>query len=159
MKIAVEEHLKCVEFPRVGVVVAKAGEILSTGFRGEVPKTHAERVALEKLTKADRAGSTVYTTLEPCVVLTEDQAVESCADLIIASGVSEVVVGVLDRCSSNNLLLARKSYNHGANVLLKYNDNYFLVHDLGTKCLIFRSSCIHWLGINGHFSLGYFFLS
>lgn len=96
MKIAIEEHLKCVEFPRVGVVVARGGEILSTGYRGEVQKTHAERVALEKLTKADRLGSTVYTTLEPCVDLTENQAVESCADLIIASGVNEVVIGVLD---------------------------------------------------------------
>ena len=53
MKIAIEEHLKCVEYPKVGVVVAKEGEILSTGFRGEVAKTHAERVALEKLSKAD----------------------------------------------------------------------------------------------------------
>ena len=63
MKIAIEEHLKCVEYPRVGVVVAKDGKILSTGFRGEVTKTHAERVALEKLEMSDRLGSTVYTTL------------------------------------------------------------------------------------------------
>lgn len=96
MKIAIEEHLKCVEYPRVGVVVAKDGKILSTGFRGEVMKTHAERVALEKLEMSDRLGSTLYTTLEPCVNLHENQATESCADLIIASGVSEVVIGVLD---------------------------------------------------------------
>lgn len=96
MKIAIEEHLKCVEYPRVGVVVAKDGKILSTGFRGEVMKTHAERVAIEKLEMSDCLGSTVYTTLEPCVNLHENQATESCADLIIASGVNEVVIGVLD---------------------------------------------------------------
>src|SRR4051794_33447585 len=96
MKIAIEEHLKCAEYPRVGAVVAKSGKILSTGFRGEVMKTHAERVALEKLEMSDRLGSTVYTTLEPCVNLHENQATESCADLIIASGVSEVVIAVLD---------------------------------------------------------------
>ena len=96
MKIAIEEHLKCVEYPRVGVVVAKDGEILSTGFRGEVMKIYAERLALEKLKMSDRQGSTLYTTLEPCVNLHETQATESCADLIIASGVNKVVIGVLD---------------------------------------------------------------
>lgn len=96
MKIAVEEHLKCTEYPKVGVVVAKDGLILSTGFRGEVVNRHAERVALEKLDMPDRIGSTIFTTLEPCIALQADQATESCADLIIASGVREVFVGVLD---------------------------------------------------------------
>ena len=96
MKIAVEEHLKCTEYPKVGVVVAKYGKILSTGFRGEVPRKHAERVALEKLAMPERMGSTVFTTLEPCVALQASQATESCADLIIESGISEVFVGVLD---------------------------------------------------------------
>lgn len=96
MKQAIAEHLKCKEFPRVGVVVAKAGQILATGYRGEIPQKHAERVALEKLTMAERLGATVFTTLEPCVSLHEDQATESCADLIIASGVTDVVIGVLD---------------------------------------------------------------
>ena len=96
MKLAIEEHLKCSEYPRVGVVVAKNGKILSTGFRGEVSKIHAERVALEKLEFSDRSGSTVYTTLEPCVELHENQLTVSCADLIISSGVTEVVIGVLD---------------------------------------------------------------
>jgi diaminohydroxyphosphoribosylaminopyrimidine deaminase / 5-amino-6-(5-phosphoribosylamino)uracil reductase len=96
MKIAVEEHLKCTEYPKVGVVVAKEGRILSTGFRGEVPRRHAERVALEKLEISERVGSTVFTTLEPCVALQTDQITESCADLIIASRVREVFIGVLD---------------------------------------------------------------
>ena len=96
MKLAIEEHLKCSEYPRVGAVVAKDGKVLSTGHRGEVGQIHAERVALEKLPLEKRFGSTVYTTLEPCVNLHQEQIIESCADLIIASGVSEVVIGVLD---------------------------------------------------------------
>lgn len=96
MKIAIEEHLKCTEYPRVGTVVAKDGQILSTGFRGEVGKLHAERVALEKLDSADCIGTTVYTTLEPCVHLRDGQVVGSCADLIIDRGVGAVVIGVLD---------------------------------------------------------------
>jgi diaminohydroxyphosphoribosylaminopyrimidine deaminase/5-amino-6-(5-phosphoribosylamino)uracil reductase len=96
MKIAVEEHLKCTEFPRVGAVVAKHGRILSTGFRGEVGKIHAERIALEKLSEADSVGATVYTTLQPCVGMREEQVVSSCSELIIARGISAVVIGVLD---------------------------------------------------------------
>ena len=96
MKLAVEEHLKCSVFPRIGAVIAKGGQMLATGFRGEIGKLHAERVALEKLEMPDRVGSTVYTTLEPCVVLHDDQTIGSCADLIIDSSVDKVVIGVLD---------------------------------------------------------------
>lgn len=96
MKMAVRKHLICSEYPKVGAVVAKDGKLLSTGYRGEVSKIHAERIALEKLEPSDRLGSTVYTTLEPCVNFHKDQAVGSCADLIIESGVRTVVIGVLD---------------------------------------------------------------
>lgn len=96
MKLAIEEHLKCSEFPRVGVVVAKSGEVLSTGYRGEARGVHAERIAIRKLTSEQVQGSTVFTTLEPCVELHSDQEIESCAQLLIGSGVSEVVIGVLD---------------------------------------------------------------
>lgn len=96
MKIAIEEHLRCREFPRVGAVLSKEGLILATGFRGESGKKHAERVAIEKLTSEELENSTLYTTLEPCVSVQENQKVESCADLIIRSGIKEVVIGVLD---------------------------------------------------------------
>jgi diaminohydroxyphosphoribosylaminopyrimidine deaminase/5-amino-6-(5-phosphoribosylamino)uracil reductase len=96
MRLAIEEHLKCTQFPRVGAVVVKDRIVLSTGHRGESGKQHAERVALEKLTDEQRRGATVYTTLEPCVALHDDQTIGSCADLLIESGVAEVVIGVLD---------------------------------------------------------------
>lgn len=96
MKIAIEEHIKCSEYPRVGAVVAKAGMILATGHRGEIARKHAERVAIEKLSREELADSTMYTTLEPCVYLHDDQSVDSCTELIIASGIKEVFIGVLD---------------------------------------------------------------
>jgi len=96
MRLAIEEHLQCSESPRVGAVVAKDGIVLSSGRRGERPRVHAERAALEKLGPSDRFGTTIYTTLEPCVELHRDQDVQSCADFIIESGVREVVIGVLD---------------------------------------------------------------
>jgi diaminohydroxyphosphoribosylaminopyrimidine deaminase/5-amino-6-(5-phosphoribosylamino)uracil reductase len=96
MKIAIEEHLKCPEYPRVGAVITKSGNVLSTGHRGEIKRRHAERVAIEKLTRDDLVGATLYTTLEPCVELHGDQDVNSCAELIVASGITQVFIGVLD---------------------------------------------------------------
>jgi diaminohydroxyphosphoribosylaminopyrimidine deaminase/5-amino-6-(5-phosphoribosylamino)uracil reductase len=96
MQIAVAEHLKCTEFPRVGAVIAKSGIILSTGYRGEIVGVHAERVAIEKLTDELLNDSIIFTTLEPCVKVQQNQSIESCAEFIIKSGIREVVIGVLD---------------------------------------------------------------
>lgn len=96
MNIAIEEQLKCTEFPRVGVVISKNGVLLSTGFRGEIKGIHAERIAIEKLSKNDLQDATIYTTLEPCVTIHEEQITECCANLIIKSGIRKAVVGVLD---------------------------------------------------------------
>ncbi|WP_299188135.1 deaminase [uncultured Psychrobacter sp.] len=115
MRLAIEEHLKCEEFPRVGVVISKSGKILATGFRGETKGVHAERVAIRKLTKDKLYGATVFTTLEPCIELHEGQEVESCAQLLIDSGVDEVVIGVLD---PNGTI-----YSQGFRKLLENNIN------------------------------------
>lgn len=96
MRIAIEEHLKCTEFPSVGAVISKSGVLLSTGFRGEIKGIHAERVAIEKLSKNDLQDATIHTTLEPCVTIQQEQITECCADLIIKSGIREAVIGVLD---------------------------------------------------------------
>ena len=113
MKIAIEEHLKCSEYPRVGAVIAKDGKILSTGYRGEVVRQHAERVAINKLSKEDLIGSTIYTTLEPCVAIHVGQKIESCAELIVSSGIKEAFIGVLD---PNGTI-----YSHGFRKLLENN--------------------------------------
>ena len=96
MKIAIEEHLKCTEYPRVGAVIAKEGIILSTGYRGERDNFHAERIAIEKLNEEELLNATIYTTLEPCVNIQENQVTECCSELIVKSGIREAVIGVLD---------------------------------------------------------------
>lgn len=96
MKIAFEELRKCEGFPKIGAVIAKNGMILSKGFRGEVSSQHAERVAIEKIDEDQLTKATLYTTLEPCVEIYERQ-LTSCSDLIIASGITDVVIGVLDQ--------------------------------------------------------------
>jgi len=63
MKIAVEEHLKCTVYPRVGAVIAKHGILLSTGYRGEIDSMHAERIAIEKLDDHQLSNAILFTTL------------------------------------------------------------------------------------------------
>ena len=96
MQLAINELEKCDGFPRIGCVIAKDGNLLSTGHRNEIENKHAERIAIEKLTKSELENSTIYTTLEPCVRIKENQKESSCTDLILKSGIKEVCIGVLD---------------------------------------------------------------
>lgn len=110
MNTAIDQQNKCTSHPKVGAVIVKNGEIISTGFRGEVTGKHAERIAIEKLTKSDLTGATIYTTLEPCVEMHECQPHKSCASLISNSNIKQVVIGVLDPngkiyCQGYDLLL------------------------------------------------------
>ncbi|HIE1099726.1 TPA: hypothetical protein ACXJQL_002287 [Stenotrophomonas maltophilia] len=93
---AIQEMLKCPEYPKIGAVISKNGRVLSTGFKGEVKGVHAERVAIEKLSVDQLNGAKIHTTLEPCVEMSVDQPKKSCCALILESGISTVSIGVLD---------------------------------------------------------------
>jgi pyrimidine deaminase RibD-like protein len=99
-QMAIEEARKSVPedarpHPKVGAVVVKDGKILSTAYRGEKTKSHAEYVALdEKLSDDVVAGATVYTTLEPCT--TRKHPKIPCAQRLVDRRVSRVVIGMLD---------------------------------------------------------------
>jgi pyrimidine deaminase RibD-like protein len=81
--------------PRVGAVVVKDCKVLSKAHRGENPKCHAEFIALEvKLPDDLVAGSTVYTTLEPCT--TRNHPKIPCVQRLIERQVSRVFIGMLD---------------------------------------------------------------
>jgi pyrimidine deaminase RibD-like protein len=98
--MAIEEARKSVPEdegprPKVGAVVVKNGNVLSRAHRGERPKSHAEYVALEqKLSDEMAAGSTVYTTLEPCT--TRKHPKIPCAQRLVERRVARVVIGMLD---------------------------------------------------------------
>lgn len=98
--LAIEEARKSVPederpHPKVGAVVVKDGSILSKAHRGEMPKSHAEYVALEdKLPDFLAAGATVYTTLEPCTSRKHPKI--PCAQRLIDRRVRRVVIGMLD---------------------------------------------------------------
>jgi diaminohydroxyphosphoribosylaminopyrimidine deaminase/5-amino-6-(5-phosphoribosylamino)uracil reductase len=80
------------------VLVAADGTVLSTGYSRELdPADHAEEIALAKIglpaasAETPRlTGATMYSSLEPCA--SRASRPTPCADLIIASGVSRVVI-------------------------------------------------------------------
>ena len=81
--------------PRVGVVIVKDGVVLSKAHRGENTQSHAEYIALEcKLPDDAVAGSTVYTTLEPCTKRNHPKI--PCAQRLVERKVGRVVIGMLD---------------------------------------------------------------
>src|SRR5947209_1941975 len=87
--------------PLVGAILAKGESIIGRAYRGMPPHVsgHAEFCLLNGLEEKgfqteNYFGSTLYTTLEPCTFRGRDK--KSCADRIRASGISRVVVGMLD---------------------------------------------------------------
>src|SRR5688572_12627098 len=101
IRLAIAEAAKSVSEPGktpplVGAVVVKDGSVVATAHRGELdPGDHAEFTALEKkLENTIVAGSTVFTTLEPCT--TRNHPKVPCAHRLIERKVARVVIGMLD---------------------------------------------------------------
>jgi len=102
--------------PFVGaIVVSETGEMIGSGFHEIWGGKHAEVIAIEEaLTKTnDLKGCTLYVTLEPCSHLGKTPP---CTDLILKTGIKNIVVGSLDpnpKVSGFNLLK-----EHGINIQL-----------------------------------------
>lgn len=85
--------------PPVGAVLVKNKKIIATGYHRGPGKPHAEIDALKKV-KGKAKGAILYVTLEPCCHL--DKRTPPCVNEIVKSGISKVVVGVLDPNSKVN---------------------------------------------------------
>lgn len=79
--------------PMVGAVLVKVGRILCEDYHRRPGTSHAEALVLESAGEAAR-GATLYVTLEPCCH--KDKRTPPCTEAIISSGVSRVVVAMLD---------------------------------------------------------------
>jgi diaminohydroxyphosphoribosylaminopyrimidine deaminase / 5-amino-6-(5-phosphoribosylamino)uracil reductase len=78
--------------PMVGCVVVKDGEVVGEGFHPKAGEPHAEVFALRMA--GDRAQhATLYVNLEPC---NHYGRTPPCSEAVIQSGVSRVVVGMVD---------------------------------------------------------------
>lgn len=78
--------------PCVGAVIVKDGKILSTGYHKKAGAPHAEINALRQA-RHDVVGATMYVTLEPC---NHTGKTPPCSHAVVKSGISRVVIGMLD---------------------------------------------------------------
>lgn len=80
--------------PMVGAVVVCHGHVIGRGYHHRAGEPHAEVNAIASVgDKSMLAQSTMYVTLEPC---SHYGKTPPCADLIVSSGIPEVVVGMQD---------------------------------------------------------------
>ena len=98
LKLALKAKGKTSPNPLVGALVVKAGRIIGRGFHAKAGFAHAEIVALDEAGRKAK-GATLYVTLEPCA---HTGRTPPCVNRIIASGIKEVVVGMIDPNPLNN---------------------------------------------------------
>lgn len=79
--------------PAVGAVIVKDGRIIGEGFTQPPGSHHAEIIALKQAGEEAR-GATMYITLEPCCHY--EKRTPPCTQAIIAAGISEVHIAILD---------------------------------------------------------------
>ena len=94
--------------PMVGAIIVRGDEVLAEGWHRAPGLAHAELDALNALT-TDPAGATMYVNLEPCC---HHGRTPPCTDAIIKSGISRVVVGVIDpdpRMQGKGIALLREA--------------------------------------------------
>ncbi len=99
MMLAINEQAKCTVYPKVGCIIVNDGQLLSTGYAGEIDGKHAERIAIEKMNKNNLTNIDkiiIFTTLEPCVNIYQDNKYQSCSQLIVNTGIKQIYIGVLD---------------------------------------------------------------
>jgi diaminohydroxyphosphoribosylaminopyrimidine deaminase / 5-amino-6-(5-phosphoribosylamino)uracil reductase len=95
MAMAIEAMARSAGPIKVGAVLVAKGDVVAVEAKGA---KHAERAAIEQARAQgiDLRGSTLYTTLEPCVEGHAAQTTESCAALISSVGIGTVFIGRYD---------------------------------------------------------------
>lgn len=101
--------------PMVGCVIVHDGKIISEGFTSPFGGPHAEVNAINGvLDKSILRSSSLYVSLEPC---SHFGKTPPCSDLIIASKIPEVYIGIVDTNSKVSGKGITKLKEHGVKVL------------------------------------------
>jgi len=80
--------------PLVGAVVVHEDKIIGEGWHHQAGKAHAEVNAIQQIKDENLLKeSTIYVSLEPC---SHFGKTPPCSDLIIAKGIKNVVIGMVD---------------------------------------------------------------
>lgn len=79
--------------PAVGAVIVEDNQEVARAHHKEYGGPHAEVLALKALGRPPKAGAVMYVTLEPCSTQGRTGA---CTDVLIASGITTVVLGAID---------------------------------------------------------------
>lgn len=108
--------------PLVGAVVVKNGQVLGSGYHKRAGAPHAEIEALS-IAGSNAKGATLYVNLEPC---NHYGRTPPCTNAILKSGVSKVVVGMVDP----------NPYVTGGGC------EYLSSHGIEVKCGILQNECI-----------------
>ncbi len=85
--------------PMVGAVLVHQGRIIGEGYHRQYGQAHAEVECVRSVAEEDRpliTRATMYVSLEPCAHFGKTPP---CADLIVAQGIPEVVIGCTDTFS------------------------------------------------------------
>jgi diaminohydroxyphosphoribosylaminopyrimidine deaminase/5-amino-6-(5-phosphoribosylamino)uracil reductase len=98
--------------PLVGCIVVKNKKIIVSGYHKQFGGPHAEIVALKKAGKRAE-GATCFVTLEPCAYYGKTPP---CVDMIIRSGVKELVCAAKDPNPLNNGRGLKILKQHGVKV-------------------------------------------
>lgn len=88
--------------PMVGAVLVHEGRIIGEGHTQPYGGPHAEVMCINSVSEADKpllSSSTLYVSLEPC---SHFGKTPPCSDLIIRSGIPQVVIGCTDPFAAVN---------------------------------------------------------
>lgn len=97
--------------PLVGSVIVYNGRVIGEGWHRKAGEAHAEVHAIDSVKEADRnllTKATLYVNLEPCA---HHGKTPPCSDLIVRTGIPNVVVAVIDSFSE----VAGKGIEHMQN--------------------------------------------
>jgi diaminohydroxyphosphoribosylaminopyrimidine deaminase / 5-amino-6-(5-phosphoribosylamino)uracil reductase len=132
--------------PLVGSVLVHKDNIIGEGYHVEFGKSHAEVNCIHSVSNKNKQllpQSTLYVSLEPCVHFGKTPP---CTDLIISSGIPEVVIGCRDSFSQVNGRGIEKLEKAGVKVVYGIleaecrdkNRRFFTFHEQGRPHIVLK---------------------